>query len=140
MLRRAFLCMLCLSLSSSFLMAEEEGTEGTESLQNDYQYLKLEPDIITNYIKPGKRIGFVRITADLMVGSKKDYALLESHEPLIRDRIITIFGEQTEEMVKKISEREIIRQRCLEEVNNLLFAETGQRPLKDLFFTKYLYQ
>jgi len=118
-------------------MAEDESTEGT---QISYQYLKLEPDIVTNYVKSGKKIGFVRVTVDLMVDSAANFAILERHEPLIRDKIITIFGQQTEDMVKKPDEREGILQRCLEEINELLFVETNRKPLRDLFFTKYLYQ
>ena len=53
---------------------------------------------------------------------------------------ITILGQQTETNVKSISEREGIRQRCLIEVNALLYAETGKKPVEDLLFTKYLYQ
>lgn len=138
MFKRALLCVLCLSLNTSFLMAGEAPEE--EQVGNDYQYFQLEPDIITNYIKPGKRIGFVRITVELMVKSKGNYAVIDRHEPLIRDKIITIFGEQTEIIVKSITEREGIRQRCLDEVNELLFAETGKKPLEDLLFTKFLYQ
>ncbi|MCW8995925.1 MAG: flagellar basal body-associated FliL family protein, partial [Psychromonas sp.] len=100
----------------------------------------LEPDIITNYIKPGKRIGFVRISVELMVKSKENYTLLENNEPLIRDKIITILGEQSEENIKSISEREVIRQRCLNEVNAVLFSETQSKPVAELLFTKYLYQ
>lgn len=138
MFKRALLCVLCLSFSSSFLMAEE-AVESSEA-KVDYQYFQLTPDIITNYIKPGKRIGFVRLTVELMVDSKSSYALIENHEPLIRDKIITILGEQTEIVVKSIAEREGIRQRCLDEVNNLLYKETGKKPLIELLFTKYLYQ
>ena len=140
MFKRALFCVLCISFSSSFLMAEEEAVEEVATPANDYQYFQLEPDIITNYIKPGKRIGFVRITVELMVNSKGNYSVINNHEPLIRDKIITVFGQQTEKIVKSISDREGIRQRCLEEVNALLFAETGKKPLTDLFFTKYLYQ
>jgi len=133
MWKRALLCMFCLLFSSSFLMAEEE-------VANDYQYFQLEPDIITNYNKPGKRIGFVRITIDLMASSASDLALIETHEPLIRDKIIRIFGTLSEDVVKSTAEREDIRLRCLEEVNDMLKKETGEKPLEDLFFTKYLYQ
>jgi len=122
--------------NAPFLMAEDEVTE----VVNDYQYFQLEPDIITNYVKPGKRIGFVRITIDLMASSATDLALIETHEPLIRDKIIRIFGTLTEEVVKSTAEREDIRLRCLEEVNDMLKKETGEKPLEDLFFTKYLYQ
>ena len=140
MWKRVLLCMLCLSFSSSFVMADEESDEGTEEVKNDYHYFQLEPDIITNYIKTGKRIGFVRITVELMAKSKSNYSVIDDHEPLIRDKIITILGEQTEAIVKSITERETIRKRCLDEVNEMLQAETGKKPLEDLFFTKYIYQ
>ena len=141
MFKRALLCVLCMSLNSTFLMADEEpAKEESASVAKDYQYFSLEPDIITNYIKPGKRIGFVRLTIELMSSSTSNHAIIEAHEPLIRDKIITVFGQQTEIMVKSTSEREGIRQRCLEEVNEQLYGETGKRPVEDLFFTKYLYQ
>ena len=136
MFKKALFCVLCFSLFSSTLFAETEA----EAIVEDYQYFQLEPDIITNYIKPGKRIGFVRITVELMVKSKASYATLETHAPLIRDKIITVFGQQNEKEVKSITERDGIRQRCLDEVNELLFAETGKKPIEELIFTKYLYQ
>lgn len=141
MFKKALLCVICFSLFSPVLFAEEEvSEEAAEEAQNDYQYYLIEPDIITNYIKPGKRIGFVRITVELMVKSKSNHALLGVHEPLIRDKIITIFGEQNEEMVKSVLDRESIRQRCLEELNAQLLTETGKEPIEELLFTKYLYQ
>ncbi|WP_094751426.1 flagellar basal body-associated FliL family protein [Psychromonas sp. CD1] len=133
-MKKILLCLFCFSLFSPFILAHKD------IVQNDYQYFLLEPDIITNYIKTGKRIGFVRISVELMVNSKIDYALLKQHEPLIRDKIITIFGEQSETDIKSSAERERIRAQCLEDVNSLLFAETGRKPIKELIFTKYLYQ
>ncbi len=140
MFKKALLCVLCFSLFAPTVFADEEASEGEAVVANDYQYFLIEPDIITNYIKPGKRIGYVRLTIELLVMSKSDYALLETHEPLLRDKIITIFGEQNETKVKSIAERDSIRTRCLDEINALLFTETGEKPLKDLHFTKYLYQ
>ena len=136
MFRKLLACVLCFSLFSP-LFAEEQSTE---EIANDYHYYLLEPDIITNYITTGKRIGFVRITVELMVKSKKNYAILENNEPLIRDKIITIFGGQEAKNVKSIKERETIRQLCLDEINEVLFAETQERPVEELLFTKYLYQ
>jgi flagellar FliL protein len=137
MLKKVLICVLCFSLFSSPLFAGEEAAEG---VKDDYQYYLLEPDIITNYIKPGKRIGFVRVTVELMVKSKSNYAILDEHEPLVRDRIITIFGEQNEQSVKSLTERDMIRQRCVDEVNELLYAESEKKPVEDILFTKYLYQ
>jgi len=133
-LKKVLIVIFCISFLSSPLLAEEE------AVNNDYQYYSIEPDIITNYIKPGKRIGFIRITVELMVRSKQDYALLEQHDPLIRDRLITILGEQDENAVKSIDQRDVIRQRCLEELNDLLFTETKTKPIIDILFTKFLFQ
>lgn len=137
MFKKALIFVLCFSLFSPLLLADE-AVNG--EVKDDYQYYLIKPDIITNYIKPGKRVGYVRVSVELMVKSKANYALLENHEPLIRDKIITIFGEQSEAKVKSVIDRDTIRQRCLDEINELLFAEAGKRPVKDLMFTKYLYQ
>jgi len=137
MFKKALLCVLYFSLLSRPVMAEEESA--TE-IVNDYQYFLIEPDIITNYIKPGKRIGYIRVTLELMTRSKANYALLENNEPLIRDKIITVLGEQNEQQIKSTVDRDRIRQRCLDEINASLLAETGRQPIEDLLFTKYLYQ
>ena len=139
MFRKALLCVLCFTLFLPFhFSCAEEAVEGGTVV--DYQYFPLEPDIITNYIKPGKRIGYVRVSIELMVNSSSDYASVEMHAPLIRDRIITIFGEQNEAKVKSLAEREIIRQRCLNEINEVIYAVTGNKPIQDLHFTKYIYR
>lgn len=140
MWKRVLLCMLCLSFTSPFLMAQDSPSNNNNGVRNDYQYFQLEPDIITNYIKEGSRIGFVRITVELMVKSKTDYDMIEKHMPLIRDKIITIFGRQSEVAIKSVADREGIRQHCLDAVNEVLFQEMGRRPVIELLFTKYLYQ
>ena len=133
-LKKVLIFVFCVLFLSSPLLAEET------VVNNDYQYYSIEPDIITNYIKPGKRIGFIRLTIELMVGSKGDYSILEKHDPLIRDRLITILGEQDEQAVKSFDQRDAIRQRCVEELNELLFTETKTKPIIDILFTKFLFQ
>ncbi len=137
MWKRTLLCVFCLSFVSPFLIAEDESSAGA---QDGYHYFAIEPDIISNYVKPGKRIGFIRLTVDLLTNSKINIALLEKNEPLIRDKIMTILGEQTEDSIKSTSKREGIRLRCLDEVNAVLYDETGKKPVTDLLFTRYLYQ
>lgn len=144
MLKRILISMLyfTLFLPSTYVVAGDVEiiSNDPENVVIDYQYFQLEPDIITNYLKPGKRIGYVRVTIELMVDSASDYAIVEIHDPLIRDRIISILGEQNESKIKSIVDRDIIRLRSLNEINDLLFTVSGQKPVQDLFFTKYLYQ
>ncbi|WP_064606312.1 flagellar basal body-associated protein FliL [Photobacterium sp. J15] len=115
--------------------AEEEKAAGPQ-----YTYYTLSPDITTNYYTQGKRIGYLRLQIDLMVADPDLIKIVEHHSPLIRDAIITIIGQQPEAKIKSLAGREEIRQACLNKANELLIAETRQKVLTELLFTKYLYQ
>lgn len=107
----------------------------------DAAYFGLEPDIITNYISSNARnIGYVRVTVELMLSSSSHIEAAEHHAPLLRATTIDIFGRQTEEQVKSLTGREDIRRACMEELKKLMKKETGNEMIKDVIFTKYLYQ
>ncbi|MEJ2764432.1 flagellar basal body-associated protein FliL [Photobacterium sp. MCCC 1A19761] len=117
------------------VMADEAGPAAPQ-----YTYYTLEPDITTNYVTQGKKLGYLRLQVDLMVADPSLIKDVEHHAPLIRDAIINIIGEQPEARIKSLAGREEIRQACLHKVNELLIMETRQRILTELLFTKYLYQ
>ncbi|WP_338294774.1 flagellar basal body-associated protein FliL [Planctobacterium marinum] len=107
----------------------------------DTAYFGLEPDIVTNYISSNSsKIGYVRVTIELMLDSAKHLEAAEHHAPLLRATTIDIFGRQSEEQVKSLTGREDIRRACLDELRKLMKAETGSEMIKDVIFTKYLYQ
>lgn len=130
-----FTLFLAAMLAPSFASAEEAAMAMPQ-----YTYYTLEPDITTNYVTQGKKLGYLRLQVDLMVADPDLIRKLEHHAPLIRDAIINIIGQQSEAKIKSLAGREEIRQDCLHKVNELLIAETNQKILTELLFTKYLYQ
>ncbi|WP_407331704.1 flagellar basal body-associated protein FliL [Enterovibrio sp. 27052020O] len=128
-----FALLLTLLLSvPSIANAEEEAAK--------FSYFTLEPEITTNFITDGRKLGFINVRIDLMVDDPSLIQMLEYHQPLIRDTIIEVLSQENEVRIKSLSGREAIRKNCLEKVNALLLAETNQKVLADLLFTKYLYQ
>ncbi|MCE2594127.1 flagellar basal body-associated protein FliL [Motilimonas cestriensis] len=125
--------LVLLFLSAPSLAEEAKGTDGIA-------YYAFEPDIITNYIKPGKRIGYVRVAVEFQLEHASDLAAIEHHDPLLRDAMIEIFGRQDEQKIKSITGRNEIRDACLQEVNKLLVQEAGIKGVSNIIFTKYLYQ
>ncbi|GAL23392.1 flagellar biosynthesis protein FliL [Vibrio maritimus] len=103
-------------------------------------YFTLEPELTTNFHTKGKRLGYVQVRIDVMVGDVNDLAIIEHHQPLIRDAVIELLGKQNADVIKSLAGREEIRQMLVENLNNLLLAETGKTVIADLLFTKYLYQ
>ncbi|QYK12855.1 flagellar basal body-associated protein FliL [Shewanella rhizosphaerae] len=130
----ALLClMLVISVLSLGAFAEEEEVVDT------YAYYGFEPDIVTNYISNRKKLGFVKISVELMVKVPEDLIVLEHHDPLLRAAIIEILGAQTEDKVKSLTGKEEIRRECYDTLNRLLEQEIGKPLIVNLLFTKYLY-
>ncbi len=127
------LCVLLICFSFSAVGADEE------AVVDDYAYFGFEPDIITNYISDGNKVGFVRITMEIMVKSPDHIEIIEHHAPLIRATVVEILGEQTEIKVKSASGKFEIREKCLNAINKLLKEETGKELAERLLFTKYIY-
>lgn len=111
------------------------------SAQNSFAYFGLEPDIVTNYLgSSARKLGYVRVTIELMLEDPDDLEAAEHHSPLLRATVIDIFGRQPEEKVKSLTGREDIRRTCLEKLQELMQQETGSPMIKNVIFTKYLYQ
>lgn len=136
-MKKGLISLLVLLLLSGPSFAEE-GKEAPAG--GGIAYYAFEPDIITNYIKPGKRIGYVRVAVEFQLANASDIAAVEHHDPLLRDAMIEIFGRQDEQKIKSMTGRDEIRDACLQEVNKLLVQEAGIKGVTNIIFTKYLYQ
>lgn len=112
-------------------------TNISQAKASDYAYYGFEPDIVTNYVAVKKKMGYVRLTVELMVEGD-NLSIVEHHAPLLRDAIINIIGNQTEAKVKSIKGRAEIQLQCEEQVKDLLIKETGQPLIKKLLFTQWL--
>ena len=104
----------------------------------DYAYYGFEPSIITNYIAVKKKMGYVRLSVELMIESSSNFEIVEHHAPLLRDAIITIIGQQPESKIKSINGRHEIQRLCEDKVKELLKKETGDTLIKKLLFTQWL--
>lgn len=106
-----------------------------------FAYYGFDPDIVTNYVTTGqKKIGYVRVTMELMIKDEKFIPMIEHHEPMILNAIVGVFGKESEDAIKSLTGREEIRIKILNNLNTLLAKETGVPMVQDVLFTKYLYQ
>ncbi|GEA13590.1 flagellar basal body-associated protein FliL [Alteromonas sp. KUL49] len=116
-------------------------TKAGAQTNTDFAYLALEPDIVTNYVgDTSRKLGYVRVTIELMINSVDNLEVAEHHMPLLRSTTIEIFGSQPEEKVKSLTGREDIRRAILKALQAHMKQETGGEVIKEVIFTKYLYQ
>ncbi len=131
---------ICLLVSLLTLLSYHSVVNGQEVVRKSYAYFSLEPEIVTNYLgSSARKLGFVRVSIELMLEDSDLLEAAEHHSPLMRAATIEVFGSQPEEKVKSLTGREDIRRSCLEKLQELMFKETGSKMIKDVIFTKYLY-
>ena len=133
---------LLLILISAFIScinttyAQEEAATGPS-----YAYIALDPDIITNYAGDNsKKLGYLRLTIEIMLDNAEFIEHIEHHMPLLRATAIEVIGGQSEQQVKSLTGREEIRREILKRFRSNLAVETGKEIVADIIFTKYLRQ
>ncbi len=132
---KRYIAQIILALSVLFSVpsfAEEEAPQ--------LAYFTLEPDLTTNFYTKGKDLGYIQVRIDIMVMSNADLATIEHHQPLIRDAVIELMGQQSEDTITSLAGREDLRKNLVTHLNEILLPETGKNVVADLLFTKYLYQ
>lgn len=130
--------LLSLALSVPLLLA---APHAVAQQPQEIVYYGFDPDIVTNYISGNRRsLGYIRVTVELMIEDKAYLAAIEHHEPLILDLIISTLTKQPEDKIKSLTGREEIRLAILDTVQQTMKKETGTNMIKDILFTKYLYQ
>lgn len=112
-----------------------------QEIPKEIVYYGFDPDIVTNYISGNRRsLGYIRVTVELMIEDKAFLPAIEHHEPLILDIIIGMFTKQPEDKIKSLTGREEIRLAILQKLQETMKKEAGEPMIRDILFTKYLYQ
>lgn len=89
-------CLILFTSVFSVYAADEKEAAPAATPTGEYAYYGFEPEIVTNYISNRKKLGFVKISVELMVKSPDDLVTVERHDPLLRAAIVEVLGNQSE--------------------------------------------
>lgn len=87
-------------------------------------YIPLEPALVVNYGGPGKS-RFIKAELSIRTETGEDAIEVTHHLPLIRDRLVSILSEQTEETISTVEGKEYLRVYALAEINRALLKVEG---------------
>ena len=129
---------ICLTMVIvNLAQAQEEG----EVMVPEFAYIGIDPDIITNYAGDNsKRLGYVRITIEMMIDDPSKIPDIEHHMPLLRATAIEVIGAQPADKIKSLTGREDIRRTLLKSFKDIMKRETGDEVMRNIIFTKFLRQ
>lgn len=128
----SFMITICMT---SFALAEgAAGGGGT-------QYVHLQPAFVLNYgANTVGRLKYIRTDVALRVIGAEAAGKVNHHQAYIRNQLVLLLSQQTEETVNSAQGREQLRQVALDEIKALLSELEGKPYIEDLYFQNFVAQ
>ena len=104
------------------------------------QYLALDPPFVVNF-EAEQMVRFLQVTVQLMSRDPHTIELLKSNDPVVRDQLLMLFGNQKYEVLSTREGKESLRKQALESVRSVI-ASAGGHPdrVEAVYFTSFVMQ
>jgi flagellar FliL protein len=130
---------LLLALSLPLLAQASEDKEGKEGAAPVVAYVSLLPALVGNF-GAGDKLKFFKADISLRVTGAEAETAVKHHEPLIRNQLVMLFSQQSEESMGAPDAKETLRQEALKQVQEVLNQEEGKPLVEDLLFNNLIIQ
>lgn len=119
----------------------EEGSEDPACADDAATYHELAPPFVVNLQDDGgKRLHFLQARIQVLTYGSKKIEVVKTHEPMIRDALITLLSAQSQDDMNTSSKKKKLQKKALEEVQKVLKQETGRKQIEGLYFTSFVVQ
>jgi len=131
--------LILFSLAMAFGLAQVQAAEEEEVAAKSSAYVSLGDPMVLN-LSGGKRLTFLQISADVLIGDADAESTIKMHVPAIRHSLIMLLSEQKASDIKSPSKREEIRQQATARVKGLIAELSGSEDVSDVLFSSILVQ
>ncbi len=103
-------------------------------------FVELDPPFVANFA-PGSQARFLQVSVQLMTRDVELAKLLEHVDPILRNDLLLLFGNQRVAEVSTPEGKEALRNATLEAVRKVIAAEGGKpAALEAVYFTSFVMQ
>lgn len=102
-------------------------------------YFPLKPPIVVNFESEG-RVRFLQADVTIMSRDPAVIAGVQTHLPLIRNRLVLMFGGEVYSELQSHEGRELLRQKALQAIDEILSQEIGKGGVEQVLFTSFVMQ
>jgi flagellar FliL protein len=121
--------------------AEGKGKNGKKDAHKEpAQFVKLDPPFVVNFESKGL-MRFLQVTVEVMTRDLATVEALKQHDPMIRNDLILMLGNQPYEAISTREGKEQLRAEALKVVARIIDAEGGDgKKVEQLYFTSFVMQ
>ena len=103
------------------------------------EYLALDPPFVVNLADPGGD-RYLQVEVQLLTHDPKAKEKITAHQPVIRNRLLMLFSQQTVDGVRSREAKEALQESALKEVQEVMNEATGSTVVDSVFFTSFVTQ
>ncbi len=127
----------------AFLLLSGDDSEAVdadaEPVQKVAIYFDFKPPFVVNYQWKGRQ-RYVQISVSIMTRTETAIETLQTHMPLVRNNLVMLFSSQDFDILRTSEGKDMLRQRVLEELQNILIEQTGEPGVEQVLFTNFVMQ
>jgi flagellar FliL protein len=103
-------------------------------------YLPLDPPFVVNF-ESDQQVRFLQITVQLMSRDPQTVELLKANDPMVRDQLLMLFGNQKYAVLSTREGKEALRKQALDSVRAVISGAGGHpEHLEAVYFTSFVMQ
>lgn len=103
------------------------------------EYLPLQPAFVVNYTVKGRQ-RYLQVGVSLMYREADVSEAVKKHMPVIRNRLVMLFGGESFEQLQTPEGKDALRQKALAALQEILEKEIGKPGIEEVLFTDFVMQ
>ena len=120
--------------------SKQAGDAKHEAPKGPAVYVKFDPPFVVNFEAKGM-MRFLQISVEVMTRDAATADLLKQHDPMLRNDMLLLLGNQTYDKISTREGKEQLRKEALETVAQVIASEGGDaKRVEQLYFTSFVMQ
>lgn len=117
----------------------ETAPEEEVVVKGDPTYVDMKPAFTVN-LAPEDPVGFLQISMQVLTHNSDVASDLEKHKPLIRNNLVTLFGQQSSVDLRAPEGKEALQKSALELIQKVVDDYGSGGEVDNVFFTSFVMQ
>lgn len=102
-------------------------------------YFPIKPAFVVNFPTRGKQ-RYLQVDITVMTRDPDIFTAMQAHMPLIKNNLVMLLGGQVYEEMQTDEGKELLRQKAMQTLNEIMQQELGKDGVEEVLFTNFVMQ
>ncbi len=102
-------------------------------------YFPIKPAFIVNFPSRGRQ-RYLQVEVTVLTRDMEVFNAMQTHSPLIKNRLVMLFGGEVYEELQTDEGKELLRQKARDALQEIMQQEIGKPGVEEVLFTNFVMQ